>query len=51
MYDFCEGKGCALHEHCEFYVKGLRIGRHTPGYKWIASCNEETREHYTPVSE
>ncbi len=50
MYEFCEGIGCALREHCERYVKGCRVGRHTPGYHWITNCCEETRECYLSVS-
>ena len=51
MYHYCEGIGCALRERCERYVTGCRIGRQTPGYHWIASCDDETRECYMPVSD
>jgi len=47
---FCEGIGCALRERCELYVKGCRVGRHTPGYHWMACCHIDTRECYMPVS-
>lgn len=45
-FTYCNGKGCALKEHCVRHLSGLRVPKDVSGYWWMECCDEETRNGY-----
>lgn len=45
-FNYCNGKGCALKNHCVRYVEGRNIPNDAEGYWWIENCNESNRDMF-----
>lgn len=42
---YCKGKNCRLRDNCLLYLEGQHVNEN---FRWMESCNPESRECYYP---
>lgn len=45
-FTYCNGKRCALKEHCVRYIEGQNVPKDVEGFWWTDHCDEHTRDMY-----